>query len=140
LKEKQEKHNQGNKPLDHSLFITTDEAAHLFLQTLLESKVNLRQTTIFLIHLTEFDQLNDQFIKKVNQLITEDSIKGDFPLTIVPISIKGVLTRDDYYVLDTHIRASGHKKIAQLLYERMFLQPQIKREDNDSSTTFGINH
>lgn len=69
---------------------------------------------IILIDLNDFQELSSEFISSVNVLLnTPDFSK--IKSSIIPVDVKNTLLPEDFYILDAHLKASGHRKIADLI-------------------------
>lgn len=69
---------------------------------------------VILIDLNDYHELNSNFISSVDSLLqTPDFNK--IKNSIITVDVKNTLSREDFYILDAHIKASGHRKIAALI-------------------------
>lgn len=89
-------------------------SAELFLKVVNSYAPYLQNRKIILIDLNDFDELDSQFLSSVNAFLNTapySNIKTSF----VTLDVKNTLSREDSYILDAHIKASGHRKIADLI-------------------------
>ena len=89
--------------------------ARMFLD-ILERSLPAKDSLRILVFKTEvLSKLqSDRFIRSLDSLVN----KEPYPwYNITVFSIADFLTEDDYFILDDHINASGHNKIARKLFE-----------------------
>jgi len=91
------------------------EAARYFTDILMHSGINFKKTKVLVVDVSEQERMNDDFVNAVNKLLEANSYKERFSNNLIMVPLSGLLNKDDYYILDLHIRASGHRKIAERL-------------------------
>jgi lysophospholipase L1-like esterase len=97
---------------------TPAEEAVAFLEVLKVSLPPVQRIIVFQI--AELEQLNDEFVNAVDSLAQLEAYRN---IPIETLRITGQLTREDYFVLDDHINANGHSKLAARIYEQL-VDPQ----------------
>jgi hypothetical protein len=96
-----------------------DEAQHAaaFVKILYKaSRINFSKTTVIVTVLDSYDRLNNRFLEQVARLAAQAPYKDRFAGNLQVLNMAGALQRDDYFELDLHIKASGHKKVADSLW------------------------
>jgi hypothetical protein len=96
-----------------------DEAQHAaaFVTILYNtSRINFFKTKVIVTVLDSYDRLNNGFLEQVTRLAAQAPYRDHFVGNLQVLNMAGALQRDDYYELDLHIRASGHKKVADSLW------------------------
>jgi hypothetical protein len=95
-----------------------DEAQH-FLRVIKNSGLR-PEIRIIVFKLDENNYKNqnnsDDFIKRIDSLLKTGEFRS---LNISTIKLGNYLTRDDYFILDDHINAKGHLKIAAKIHEQI---------------------
>lgn len=114
----------GIKPVFPMLFEREapfgDEAQHAaaFVEILYNaSRINFSKTKVIVTVLDSYDRLNNRFLDQVTRLAAQAPYKDHFAGNLQTLNMAGTLQRDDYYELDLHIKASGHKKVANSLWQ-----------------------
>lgn len=99
-----------------------DSSSHHFHQSvadfaniLLRSGINFRKTRVYVIDINQADALNDDFVNELKSLLTSPPYNRHFNNNLVPVPVSDILNSGDYYILDDHLRPSGHRKIAERL-------------------------
>jgi lysophospholipase L1-like esterase len=92
------------------------EAASKMLDVLTHLNIDKTKVRIIVFKLDDYDRIDDGFIHAVDSLANTEPYQ-DWNLSTV--SLSGLFTEDDYFVLDDHINASGHRKIAHKLAESL---------------------
>lgn len=90
-------------------------AAVYFTEILCHSSINFRKTKVLVADMNEPQSRNNDFIDAVNQLAHSPQYAGCFNDHLRMVPVADLLTTADYYLLDPHIKASGHLKIAKRL-------------------------
>lgn len=93
---------------------TPAEEAVAFLEVL--KKAVLPAERILVFQISEYDKLNNKFVDAVDSL-TQLEPYSNIPIETMRIS--GELNREDYFILDDHINARGHAKLASLINEQL---------------------
>jgi len=90
-----------------------------FLDILKIAPVDFTRTKVILFEAVDLASINDTFINEVNKLLEQPEYRDHFAGNVQTISLAGLLQEDDYYVLDGHLRASGHQKIAAAILKHL---------------------
>lgn len=86
-----------------------------FLQVLKHSGWNFDKVSVIVFDIGKYPQLSPYFSRSLQAALETPDIRRLFKGHVQALRIDSLLTPDDYYLLDAHIRASGHHKIAQAL-------------------------
>ncbi len=90
-------------------------SAQLFIEVLKGSGWDFNKVHVVVFDIGEYERLSDGFIlaleKELGKTENVDVLKNH----IHPLHIASLLKPDDFYLLDAHIKASGHKKIADAI-------------------------
>jgi hypothetical protein len=92
-----------------------DKEAGWFLEVLKRSDLNFDSTNVFVFEICEYQQLSGDFINALKKKLADPGINSIFKDHIHTLHIEKLFTPADYYILDEHIRPSGHLKLARLL-------------------------
>lgn len=92
-----------------------DKEAGWFLEVLKRSDLNFDSTNVFVFDIGEYQQLSGNFINALEKKLADPDIIPIFKNHIHTLHIEKLFTPADYYILDEHIRSSGHLKLARLL-------------------------
>jgi hypothetical protein len=92
-----------------------DKEAGWFLEVLKRSNLNLDSTNVFVFDIDEYAQLSGNFINALEKKLAGPGSDPIFKDHIHTLHIENLFTPADYYILDDHIRPSGHLKLAKLL-------------------------
>jgi hypothetical protein len=85
------------------------EAASVFMDILSHLRIDKSRVRIVVFKMDESMRMNDAFANAVDSIAKTSKYK-DWNITTLRLS--DLLTCDDYFVLDDHINARGHEKIA----------------------------
>ncbi len=96
-----------------------NKAARYFIEILYRSSINFNKVTVLVVDMNEQQTMNNDFIDAVNELIQLPQYTGHFNKHLIMVPVAGLLTNEDFYILDPHIKASGHRKIAERLFRYM---------------------
>lgn len=107
--------NMVRKPTVDSPALNLQLAAFYFTDILARSSINFQKLKVFVVDLNEKRAMNNDFINAVNSLMNTPSFKNRFNNNLVMVPVADLLTTEDYYILDPHLRPSGHQKIAERL-------------------------
>lgn len=88
----------------------------LFLDILLHSKINFNKTTVIVTFLDAYDSLSNPFINKLQRLVEQNPYKQAFSNNLRLLNLSSLVSKKDYYILDDHLKASGHQKVANALW------------------------
>lgn len=113
-------HPSIQKTIHPSRPITDDTAQYeketdLFLEVLKGADLNFDSVHIFVFDIDSYDQLRSKFISTLRNKLTQPAQRSIFKDHVHALHIEQLFTPDDYYILDEHIRPSGHAKLARLL-------------------------
>lgn len=106
--QKESVENNASGPPDISL----RESASNFIEMLLHSPINLKKVKVLVTDINERGSMNNDFLNEVASLAATPPYKEHFNNHLITIPVTDILGRDDYYILDSHLRSSGHRKIA----------------------------
>lgn len=110
---------KNNQPADSSVFYLHRDARN-FTDILLKSAINFNKTKVYVIDLNEKELMNNDFLNEVTMLTHMYPYKLHFNDNLIMVPVADILGDDDYYILDTHLLPSGHRKIAERLYSYIF--------------------
>lgn len=91
------------------------EAARYFTDILFRSAINFKKIKVLVVDMNEPESMNNDFLDEVNRLQELPGYAAHFNNNLITVPVADLLTGADYFILDPHIRASGHKKIAERL-------------------------
>jgi len=91
-------------------------SAQAFFEVINHLKINRDSVQILVFKVDDYDRINDSFALTIDSLSNTPTYSG---WNIKTIKLEGVLLQDDYFVLDDHINAQGHLKIAQKLAQSL---------------------
>jgi hypothetical protein len=92
------------------------ETARVFMQVLQHLNVDKQDVHIIVFKMDDHDKINNQFVDMIDSLAVSPEYRG---WNISTIRLKNVLTPKDYFILDDHINAEGHRKIAAKMAESL---------------------
>jgi len=95
---------------------TAAEEAELFLKVLSSRRDKLENKRIFAFKTDDCDKLEDEFADAVDSLSRKNEYEW---LNITTVRINNLLNEDDYFTLDDHINSSGHRKIADIIHQKL---------------------
>jgi hypothetical protein len=95
--------------------VTVPESARHFADILLHSAINFKKVKVIVTDVNE-ENAPDSFLAEVSSLITNSPYKEYFNNHLIIVPVADLFQAKDYYILDRHLRASGHQKIADRLY------------------------
>jgi len=88
--------------------------ARYFLDVLLRHRAALEGKTVVVLDINAYEEMDGRFIGAVRELLAEPRYALLAP-GISAIDVSAALGPGDYYLLDNHMRAAGHEKVAQLV-------------------------
>lgn len=97
------------------LYSDPDRAAKMFLNVLKASPINFEKTKVIVMDMNEYENENPDFIKSLNKMLSDSAYVGHFKNNLQTIDISQFLKKDDYYLLDGHLKAGAHEKVAVAL-------------------------
>ena len=98
----------------------TDEERHAeaFVKILYNSlQINFSKVKVIVMVLDSYDHLNNNFLEEVRRMASQPPYKDHFAGNLLTLNMSGSLQTDDFYRLDLHMRSSGHKKVAQKIWQ-----------------------
>lgn len=93
-----------------------------FVDILLHSAINFKKTKVFVVDISNKEALDDEFVEEVKTLKKSSPYKEHFNDNLIIVPVADTIGKRDYYILDDHLRPSGHQKIAARLKNYMFPQ------------------
>jgi lysophospholipase L1-like esterase len=93
------------------------EHAQLFLEVLQHSAINFNKVKVTVIVLGDAEPFNKEFLIQLNDQLKQPAFSNYFQNRISTVDLGGLFDRSDYYPLDQHLKPSGHRKIAEKLWE-----------------------
>jgi hypothetical protein len=73
---------------------------------------------VVVLELNEHNRNDDRFVVAVELLVNEPRFAALKPL-VSTVDVSRVLTSADYYLLDDHMRPSGHAKVAKAIADEL---------------------
>jgi len=95
-----------------------ESEADLFIKALIKSRADLAGVRIIVFEVGRANKNDRLFIDSLAKLIEINSYPPHIE-NIRTVDISGMLTDEDYFTVDDHINASGHRKIAEVLLGEM---------------------
>lgn len=92
-----------------------DKEAVNFLAVLAHAGLDFTKTRVFVFDIGEYQTLSGRFLNSVEKKLSAPEYDSLFAGHVRTVHIENLLTPDDFYLLDGHINASGHKKVAACL-------------------------
>ena len=89
-----------------------------FLNALATSPVDLSPFRIVLFEVNGRNENADWFLPMLRQRIERDEVPPQ-ARRLVLVDVAARLTRDDFFLLDEHLNAAGHRKVAEILLPRV---------------------
>lgn len=96
-----------------------NRSAKMFLDILKASPINFSKTKVVVVDMNEHENQNPDFIRSVNKTLGDSAYSAHFKNNVHTIDITQLLTKDDYYQLDGHLKAGAHEKIARAISKHM---------------------
>lgn len=93
--------------------------AEAFLKVLSKSGLDFKKVRVIVFVLDPYTRMKNNFLKEVEAAAAQFPYKEQFAGNLRMIDLSGTFQRDDYYLLDLHIRAAGHAKVAEKIMEAM---------------------
>ena len=91
------------------------QAARYFTDILFRSAIDFKKVKVLVVDLNEKESMKNDFLDEVNSLLKQPAYAAHFNTNLILVPVADLLTERDYYILDPHIRSSGHRKIAERL-------------------------
>jgi len=102
-----------------------DEASY-FLEVLLRHRARLEGKTIVVTEIGAYDQNDRRFIDALRRSLAEPR-HAALARWLTAIDVSHALEPGDYYVLDGHMKPSGHDKVARLLAAELDRRTRLNR-------------
>jgi hypothetical protein len=93
------------------LFADQPASAKYFLQVLDSYQINDR-VKIIVTELNDYNDMDSGFLQAVDSLLQQQEF-AHMKNRVRTVDMSRLLTADDYYIIDAHLRPSGHEKIAK---------------------------
>jgi hypothetical protein len=90
------------------------EEARYFLDVLLHFSAVIAGRPVVVIELNEHNRNDRRFVDEVNKLLEQPRYEALAKL-VTTVDVSPLLTAADYYLLDDHMRPSGHAKVAKAI-------------------------
>jgi len=85
----------------------------MFADILKSSSIDFNKTKVIVFAGDNLEFINNNaFQNEVKKLAVQPGYKEHFGSNLVIADLSGLLTKDDFYILDGHFRSSAHQKIA----------------------------
>ncbi len=110
------------KPAADSVAAGLRQTAAYLTGILFHSAINFKKVKVFVVDLNQKELMNNELLNEMNKLINSPRYAPHFNNNLVMVPVSDLLTDDDYYILDPHLRPSGHRKIANRLAQYLFRQ------------------
>ena len=110
--------------------VTLEEEAEHFLNILYNSSLNFEKLKVLVIDINSITLINDRFVEKANSMQHQLKYQQKFKTNLEFIPASKIFNKEDYYILDPHLRSSGHKKIAALITR--YLEDEASRENSST--------
>src|ERR1700754_3043097 len=94
--------------------VSRKQEARLFLQVLEKLPIDFSKTKLVVFELRPYP-LNSEFISQVDKEVLSSSFMDQFKKNFLTIDASTILNKEDFYLLDVHIKEQGNKKIAEAL-------------------------
>lgn len=105
---------------DRELPVTNaKEHAEYLLKALTLSGIDFPRVKVIITMMDSWSHMHSDVLKELRNSLSADSNKNIFGNHIKVLDLVPVLSVDDFYTLDLHIKPSGHKKIAAAIWNVM---------------------
>jgi len=94
--------------------IKLEESAQNFIDILYQAPLNFGKLKVLVMDINNSESKDDLFVEKANSIQQLPRYQQKFKSSLLFIPVSKILTKEDYYILDTHLRARGHQKVAAL--------------------------
>lgn len=100
-----------------------DESEHArkFADVLLHSPVDFNKVQMVVIRLNELGFLKRNFISELKKIAMKSPYLEKFGRSLTALDLQPVLKKEDYYILDVHLNAGGHRKVANAVLSALQL-------------------
>jgi hypothetical protein len=94
-----------------------DHEARPFLEILRHSNIDFDKVTVIVTYLSRYDYLTNPVISEIEKLSQEPVYKKAFKNHLRLLNLSSKIKKDDFFILDVHLRPSGQAKVANALAE-----------------------
>lgn len=101
---------------DKSGDVPASEKAAIFLDIIKRGMPASAHPKIIVTYVGDYEDLDNEFLDNVSSFANTGSSKNKNNQQVRVINLKQLLSKDDYFLLDRHLRSSGHKKIANAIW------------------------
>lgn len=108
------------KPSADSVAAGIRLTARYLTDILFHSAIDFKKVKVLVVDLNQKELMNNDLLNEMNKLINSPAYAVHFNDHLIMVSVAGLLTNEDYYILDPHLRPSGHKKVAAQLSKYIF--------------------
>lgn len=108
------------KPSADSVAAGLCQTAAYLTGILFHSAINFKKVKVFVVDLNQKELMNNDLLNEMNKLINSPEYAQHFNNNLIMVPVAGLLSDDDYYILDAHLGPSGHRKIANRLAQYLF--------------------
>lgn len=74
----------------------------------------LANKKVFILDLNDFNEMNSSFLTSVDSILNIDAY-SKIRKSVITFDVSSTLFQEDFYILDAHLKPSGHRKIADAL-------------------------
>lgn len=105
----------GRKDPANPAYSDPKKSAKLFLDVLKRSPIDFAKTKVLLMDMNEYENEHPDFIREVNNLVADSAYGPHFKGNLQTLDITKILDKNDYYLLDGHLKPVAHEKVAAAL-------------------------
>jgi len=95
------------------------ENALNFAEILYRSTIDFKKVKVIITRLNAYNFMSNSFIHQLKKISNRPPYYERFGKYISIVDLLPVLDKIDYYDLDVHLRPSGHRKVAEALFESL---------------------
>ncbi len=107
----------GRKDPTNPAYADPQKSAKLFLDILKTSPINFSKTKLIIVDMNEYENEHPDFINAVNNFLSDGTYGAHFRNNLQTIDITKLLDKNDYYLLDGHLKPAAHQKVAAAIKE-----------------------
>lgn len=100
--------------------------AAAFLNVICNSGIDVREYKIIVLVADAYEAMHSSFLAEVRALSTMPPYRDKLPQPLLTLDLSRTLDRQDYYILDQHLRPSGHAKIARKIWDLIASDPGLR--------------
>ena len=97
--------------------------AQRFAEILMHASIDYRKVKVVVTRMNAYNFLKGNFMDQLQLIASHAPYYERFGKYIVLLDLKNILQPSDYFILDVHLRPSGHQKVADLLNRILFNNP-----------------